>query len=211
MATDLKICGVILAAGSSSRMGRDKAMLPWPPESKSGTLLSASISALRPFVETVIAVAGNNVDTLAPVVATNGALIVHNLAPERGQFSSLQTGLVAALNHGCSAVMITPVDCPPLSSASLAQLRTAFEHALANGAWAVAPENNGRHGHPLFAARPLIDAFLDAPVTSNAREVKYACMEKLQYISVPDPLLTADLNTPEEYTRAAERMTASRG
>ena len=25
------ICGVILAAGFSSRMGRDKALLPWPP------------------------------------------------------------------------------------------------------------------------------------------------------------------------------------
>ena len=25
------ICGVILSAGFSSRMGRDKALLPWPP------------------------------------------------------------------------------------------------------------------------------------------------------------------------------------
>ena len=31
MALAPSICGVILAAGVSTRMGRDKALLPWPP------------------------------------------------------------------------------------------------------------------------------------------------------------------------------------
>src|SRR5580692_4449647 len=34
------LCGVILAAGESSRMGRDKALLPWPPVTP-GTIASA--------------------------------------------------------------------------------------------------------------------------------------------------------------------------
>jgi molybdenum cofactor cytidylyltransferase len=198
-----RICAVILAAGASSRMGRDKALLPWPPDSKSTTLLSAAIAALKPFAGTVIVVASNNEASLAPIATACEAMLVRNPAPERGQFSSMQTGLRAALNAGYENAMITPVDCPPLSAHSLDRLRDAFEQARVRGAWAVAPENNGRRGHPLFAGPELIEAFLSAPATSNAREVKHAHASRFEYVSVPDPLLTADLNSPEQYAEAA--------
>jgi molybdenum cofactor cytidylyltransferase len=204
MSAQTRFCGVILAAGASSRMGRDKALLPWPPKSPSDTLLSAAICALKPFAENIIVVAGSNADSLVPVTAALNAVLVRNPAPERGQFSSIQTGLRAALDYGYNAAMITPVDCPPLSSASLQNLIATFEQAIARGAWAVAPQNNNRRGHPLLVARPLIHAFLNAPVTGSAREVKHAHIEKFEYVAVPDPLLTMDLNTPEEYARAAE-------
>lgn len=200
-----KICGVILAAGASSRMGRDKALLPWPPNSKSATLLSAAIAALKPLAETVFVVAGHNQANLAPIAADCGATLVHNPAPERGQFSSMQAGLQAALHAGYDNAMITPVDCPPLSAHSLEHLRDAFEQARARGVWAVAPEHNGRRGHPLFAGHELITAFLSAPVTGNAREVKHAHANRFKYVAVHDPLLAADLNTPEEYSEAAGR------
>jgi CTP:molybdopterin cytidylyltransferase MocA len=199
-----RIVGIVLAAGFSSRMGRDKALLPWPPESKSGTLLSAAINALKPFTEKIIVVAGNNAVSLTPIASALNAELALNPAPERGQFSSIQIGLRAAFNLGCDAVVLTPVDCPPLSSASLERLCTDFKDACSRGAWAVAPENNGRRGHPLFASRPLIEAFLNAPVTSNAREVKKANFDRFESVRVPDPLLTVDLNTPEEYDHAKE-------
>lgn len=181
-------------------MGTDKALLPWPAANTAGaTLLSSAIAALKPFTREVIVVAGRNAEKLAPGVALNQASIVVNPAPERGQFSSLQTGLREAVERGYEAVMITPVDCPPLGAPSLQLLVGAFEQALARGQWAVAPESNGRRGHPLLAARPLIDAFLNAPLTSNARDVKRAHAQKFEYVSVADLHLTADMNTPEEY------------
>jgi molybdenum cofactor cytidylyltransferase len=203
LAMTTEICGVILAAGASSRMGRDKALLPWPPKSKSTTLLSAAIAALKPFAGAVIVVAGSNEANLVPIAAVCGATLVRNPAPERGQFSSMQVGLQAARSAGYESAMITPVDCLPLSAPSLARLCNVFEQARARCAWAVAPEHNGHRGHPLFAGRELIEALLNAPVTSNAREVKQAHAERFEYISVTDPLLAADLNTPEEYAEAA--------
>jgi molybdenum cofactor cytidylyltransferase len=222
------LCGLILAAGESSRMGTDKALLPWPPQQSarvpqvsnlrpgmqhsSGpeiaalpaqSLLSAAILTFKPLTSSVIVVAGNNANRLAPIIETNGAILARNPNPERGQFSSLQIGLREALARDSNAVMITPVDCPPLSASSLELLRTGFDRALARGLWAVAPENNGKHGHPLLANRDLIDALLAAPVTSNAREVLHANASRIQYIPVPDTLAKASLNTPADYAALA--------
>jgi molybdenum cofactor cytidylyltransferase len=198
------MCGVILAAGASSRMGRDKALLPWPPAAPGSavsarTLLSAAIAALKPFTEAIIVVAGNNNDNIAPVVAANGALLARNPAPEHGQFSSLQVGLRELLARAYDSAMITLVDCPPLTATSLEKLKAAFDRALAHGKWGVAPEHNGKRGHPLLAGRSLIDAFVAAPVTGNAREVKHAHAQLIESVPVTDSLLSVDVNTPEEY------------
>ena len=191
-------------------MGRDKALLPWPPapnglsESSGQTLLTASISALKPFAESVIVVAGNNFESLAPLTAAHYASIVQNPVPERGQFSSLQLGLRELVTRGFDAAMITLVDCPPLSLASMQKLCTAFGQALLRGMWGVAPEAGGRRGHPLFAGRELIDAFLGAPVTGNARTVKRQHAALIESVPVPD-ILGVDLNTPEQYAALASR------
>ena len=205
------ICGLILAAGESSRMGSDKAMLPWPPPppgaaSQPGpTLLSAAILAFEPFTRLVIVVAGNNAQPVGVTANACGAYMVRNPNPERGQFSSLQVGLKEALSRGCDSAMITPVDCPPLSANSLQRLSDSFQRALPQGIWAVAPENDGKHGHPLLVSRELIAQFLDAPDTGNAREVLHAHAQRIAYISVPDSLEKAGLNTPEDYAALAER------
>lgn len=185
-------------------MGRDKALLPWPPAANSGeTLLSASIETLKPFTECIIVVAGRNLEALIPVALAHGASIVQNIAPERGQFSSLQLGLREAIARGLDAAMITLVDSPPLSAASMQKLTIAFSKALARGHWGVAPEHDGKRGHPLFAGRALIDAFVAAPVTSNAREVKNRFAQLIETIPVSDALFTIDVNTPEQYAALA--------
>jgi molybdenum cofactor cytidylyltransferase len=206
-----RICAVVLAAGASSRMGRDKALLPWPPSGTGDrTLLSAAILALKPFTEAVIVVASRNAEQLAPIAARHGASIAINPAPDRGQFSSMQIGLRAVLDCGCDAAMLTPVDCPPLSAATLELLRDSFVSALARGKWAVAPENNGRRGHPLLASRELIEAYLAAPATSNARDVKQTCAQLFEYVPVADRFLSADMNTPEEYAAVSAQAVPRR-
>jgi molybdenum cofactor cytidylyltransferase len=199
------LCGLILAAGESSRMGADKALLPWPPPEPGAaprpgpTLLSAAILAFESFTRLVVVVAGRNSQTIGNTAGACGAYMVQNPNPERGQFSSLQVGLREALSRGCNSAMITPVDCPPLSASSLGLLCASFQRALTQGIWAIVPENDGKHGHPLLVSRELIAHFLDAPDTGNAREILHASASRVAYVSVPDSLDSAGLNTPEDY------------
>jgi molybdenum cofactor cytidylyltransferase len=199
---------VILAAGASTRMGTDKALLPWPPatpgSSPAGqTFLSAAIQALYPFSEKVIVVVGKNEDTLAPVVYANGASLVRNPEPDRGQFSSLQVGLQEVLNEGRDAAMVTLVDRPPAKTATLQTLRSAFADA-GNDVWAVVPEYNGKHGHPFLMAREMIEAFLKAPPSASARDIEHQNLRHIAYVVVDDPLVTMNVDTPQEYAALSQ-------
>jgi molybdenum cofactor cytidylyltransferase len=210
MQESVQLAGLVLAAGDSTRMGTDKAMLPWPPPPQGPTdpprhtLLSAVLLAFEPLTHINVVVAGRNADAVAPTVGACGAHLVRNPTPEKGQFSSLQIGLRDLLDRGCNAAIITPVDCPPLSPSSLERLHHAFLGALTADFWAVAPEHDGKHGHPLLASRDLIDAFLKAPITGNAREVLHAHASRVVYVPVPESLAKAGLNTPQDYAAAAE-------
>src|SRR5271166_3294852 len=147
MARTPSFCGVILAAGESSRMGRDKALLPWPPSAAGSlttdTFLSAAIRLFFSHVDVVLVVAGKNEAALAPVVYANGASLVVNPDPARGQFSSLQVGLHEVLNRGRDAAMITLVDRPPVRSETIETLELAFELAATHRKWAAIPEYQG--------------------------------------------------------------------
>jgi molybdenum cofactor cytidylyltransferase len=197
------LCAVILAAGESSRMGRDKALLPWPPPGAAsisgGTFLSAAIRLFSPFVDLVLVVAGKNEPALAPIVYANGASLVANPDPDRGQFSSLKIGLQEVLGRGRDAAMITLVDRPPVLPATLQTLADAFELALHARKWAVIPEHEGKHGHPILAGREMIEAFLRAPDSANAREVEHANAPTIEYLPVDDPLVAVNVDTPEQY------------
>jgi molybdenum cofactor cytidylyltransferase len=203
MALAPSFAGVILAAGASSRMGRDKALLPW----QGGTFLSTAIRALQPMTDLVIVVAGANARELTPVIDANAAFLIVNAHPERGQFSSLRIGLQEVLNRGRDAAVITLVDRPAATIPTVRRLQEAFL-AAGDPVWAVVPEHGGKHGHPIVIGREMITAFLNAPDSSTARDVEHSLKNHIQYLPVDDPLVTANINTPDDFSNLAPRTIA---
>jgi molybdenum cofactor cytidylyltransferase len=203
MSRSPSFAGVILAAGESSRMGTDKALLAWPPQAagqfpSKETFLSAAIRSLTPSTDFVLIVAGKNETALAPIAYANGASLVINPDPGRGQFSSLQAGLHEVLNRGRDAAVVTLVDRPPVNTATVLLLRDAYESA-SQDIWSVVPEFSGQHGHPYLLGRELIEVFLQAPPTASARDLEHRFQNHIQYVTVTDPFVALNINTPEDY------------
>ena len=201
--------GVILAAGESSRMGNDKALLAWPPAaegqtSSAETFLSAAIRSLEQSTDFVVIVAGKNAPSLAPIVYALGSSLATNPDPGQGQFSSLQVGLREVMNRGRDAAIITLVDRPPAAIATVEHLRRAFEAAPSN-IWAVVPEFSGKHGHPYVVGREMIEHFLQSPPTSNARDIEHQYEGRVEYVPVNDPFVAMNINTPEDYAALTAR------
>ena len=202
------ICGVILAAGASTRMGHDKALLSWPPVAEGippvNTFLGATIDLLQPYCDLVLVVAGQNAERLAPIADAHGAFLVVNPKPERGQFSSIQTGLREVLNRGRDAAFLAPVDRPPVLPRTVKSLRAAFLDAETD-VWAAVPEitrdGTAAHGHPILIGREMMEQFLRAPATAIARDIEHEHQRHIRYVRVADERIAANIDTPEDYER----------
>jgi molybdenum cofactor cytidylyltransferase len=189
-------------------MGRDKALLPWPPVAEGvpavNTFLGAMIDLLQPHCDLVLVVGGANAERLGPVVDAHNAFLVINPKPELGQFSSMQTGLREVLNRGRDTAILTPVDRPPVLPGTVQSLRLAFLNAETH-IWTVVPEvtrnESAVHGHPIVIGREMIEEFLRAPATAIARDIEHRHHHHVQYVPVEDERIAANIDTPEEYQR----------
>ncbi|HWC18316.1 MAG TPA: nucleotidyltransferase family protein [Terriglobales bacterium] len=195
MPRSLSFAGVVLAAGASSRMGAEKALLEYGGRS----FLAGAIQLLQSACDFVVVVTSNNTDLLRPVVYQNSAYLVRNWQPELGQFSSLRLGLQAILDRGRDAACVTLVDRPPASLDTLANLKTRFLSTKPEDVWAVVPEFGGKHGHPVIFGREMMEAFLRADPQSNAREIEHQHQSRIEYIPVADSRVVININTPEDY------------
>ena len=197
MARAPSLAGVILAAGESTRMQRDKALLAWQGK----TFLGAAMESLRPHCQLIIVVAGKNVDSLKPVVFAAGGFLVVNPDTDRGQFSSLQVGLQEVLDRGRDAAIVTLIDRPPAAPGTVKSLRDRFLEEVRQGHWAVVPQYGDKHGHPIVIGREMIEAFLRAPAESTARDVEHKHQPHVVYVPVDDANVTMNVDTPEDYAR----------
>ncbi len=193
--------GVILAAGESSRMGQDKALLPW----RGRTFLENAILSFSNETDLVIVVTGKNTESLKPTIyACGGAFLAVNSQPENGQLSSLQVGLGAVLDHGRDAALVTLVDRPVPAQQTVALIRSHLLAVLDQDKWAVIPDYQGKHGHPIAVSREMMEAFLRAPLSSTARDVEHANQAHIEYLPVNDPNIVMNINTPQEYEAALQ-------
>jgi CTP:molybdopterin cytidylyltransferase MocA len=95
--------------------------------------------------------------------------------------------------------MFTLVDRPPVRAATIETLQAAFERTIAKRKWAVIPEHGGKHGNPILIGNAMLEAFLEAPETSTARDVESAHQSQIEYVAVDDPLVAVNVNTLEQY------------
>lgn len=190
------VAGVVLAAGRSSRMGRDKALLPVGDD----TFLGSAIRTLRAGgCDPVVAVLppGKGEGRMAAEVDAAGGRWVENPDPEAEQVDSLRLGL-EALGEGPGAAIVLPVDFP-LAGPEI--VRTLIETYRTRPAPIVRPIHHDRPGHPVLFARRLW-AELSAPdLERGARDVVHRHHAEIVDVPVDDRGVVVDVDTPEDFAR----------
>ena len=140
------ICGIVLAAGASSRMGRPKALLELP----NGTTLleHQAASLMAAGCGSVACVLGAEADLIRGMDEKLDISWLLNEEWESGQFTSIQTGLSWMLDEGPAGAIVLPVDCVLESPATIGSI---LETAIMNPHLdALVPEYGERGGHPVY-------------------------------------------------------------
>lgn len=186
---------LILAAGRSSRMGREKARLPWVGGK---TLLSWMVDALSQAGWKTTAVLGP--DSFAYWNATLPAgCAVRNPDPARGKTSSLICG-VETLPPDAGWILISAVD-QPRPPALYHRLRAA---AAAHPAKILVPTREGSRGHPVVLTGALRHELLALEEKSQGlRGLLDSHRAETYRLTDGDAAeWQFDMNTPDAYDRA---------
>ena len=187
-----KPAGIILSAGESRRMGRDKALL----EYRRTTFLGRIIAVLEPRVEPLVVVLGHHAEAIRQAVPS-GPRVVVNANYQAGMLTSLQTG-IRELPPDTEAALFTLVDHPAVAEETV---------ELLIGEWAKAkpliaiPRHGGRRGHPVIVKRQVLDEILALGPESSAKDVIRSHRDRTLFVDVDDPGVLYDIDLPEQYER----------
>ena len=69
------------------------------------------------------------------------------------------------------------------------------------GAPLIIPQSGGRRGHPVIAARPVLDEIARLPAEASPKDVIRAHSDETVFVKVEDPGILRDVDTPGEYER----------
>jgi molybdenum cofactor cytidylyltransferase len=188
------IAALILAAGESSRMGRDKALLAY----RGSTFVESIIEILRGAgIERVAVVLGHHATEIQCAVRFSGVEIVVNQDYRLGQTSSLQTGLRVLDLPEIEAVLLCLVDHPAISAEVVKNLMGAFERSRAP---VVIPTYQGRRGHPVLMARLLFAELLSLDPQQGANTVVRSYRDRTCFLEVDDQGVLVDIDDPKVYS-----------
>lgn len=193
----MKLTGIVLAAGASSRMGSPKALLRLDGE----TFLDRMAATLGAACEPVIVVLGYNREEIrAGAVQADRLIFAVNPDPARGMLSSLQCGLRAVAADAAGA-MFCPVDFPLIRQETT---RLLAERFLSLRPPVALPEFHGRHGHPVCVAPEVIQELLGLPLTARARDAIHRHMPAAAILPVDDAGVVTDIDSREDYRRVVQ-------
>jgi molybdenum cofactor cytidylyltransferase len=189
------ISAILLAAGSSQRMGpRNKLLLPW----QGMTVLSATVKQLLAAgIEEVIVVTGHEAAETAAAVSTLPVHIIHNPHYTTGMTGSIQTGISIARGDG---LMICLADMVLITPQEYALLGTAFEQQYPlDPLCIILPEYKGQKGNPVIFSSHYREAILQHPEMEGCRGLVRGHPDHHLYISMTTNHILEDMDSPEDY------------
>jgi molybdenum cofactor cytidylyltransferase len=183
------VCGLVLGAGGSKRLGRPKQTLPY----RGGTLLGHVVGVAREcaFDQTIVAIGGAAGDVRAGV-DHGGVEVVVNDAYGEGCSSSIAAAL-AVVDPRCEVLVLLLGDQPGVTVQTVAALLAGRGDAPL----AVCRYDDGR-GHPIAFARSVFGDLAELHGDKGVWKLLDRGGDAVAEVRVPGPI-PLDVDTPEDY------------
>ena len=191
------ITAILLAAGSSSRMGRAKLELDLAGRTVFERSLSALLDSPVDRILVVQPAAG-----ISGVPLTDRVQVVTNLHAEDGLASSIQAGM-AALPGGTRALLVALADKPLLQAETVTMLIDRFHQ---EGLPIVYPTYRGTQGHPVLLSSELFSELVRLQGDSGAKALLSKFAERTLEVETDDEGVLLDIDTPEDYAKCVKRL-----
>ncbi len=185
----MKLTAIVLAAGSSRRMGTDKLALTLDGERMLYRALASLVCSAR-INNVVLVVQPEFSWPDGPV----NCQVVANSDFEQGMGSSLAAGVRAA-PADADAYLIALADMPNLSMLTLHRLIDTFTNSRKG---IVRPLYQGRAGHPVIIDRAYREQLLAITGDVGAREVLKNHRDDVHELLLDDPAVVHDIDNPED-------------
>ncbi len=203
------LLGVVLAAGTSSRMGKNKLALPWGKR----TVLEATMRVVDSYAfNKKMVVLGYERDYWFEKwnsdLENNTFLwdIVENPLYRQGQGTSVaKVGEHLCLNFALQdyeGAMFFLGDQPMLEEETICQLVEAWE---ADKEKIVVPTYQGQRGNPTIFPKWTFSALMKLTGDAGPRAMLEEYPERVCFVEVEDPGIVLDLDTEEAYREALAR------
>lgn len=187
------VSAIILAAGSSRRMGQPKALL----DIGGKTFLQHIVDVLNSArVLDIVIVLGSEVDDLKKHLGWFGGKVVLNERWQEGQLSSLVVGLDGLDSEDVLGAMICPIDHPVITQSLVVDLLQEFWTSKKK---IIIPTFRGKRGHPVIFERSLFDEIRTAPMDVGARAVVHHHADDIAEVSSEEEGVIVNIDTPEDY------------
>jgi CTP:molybdopterin cytidylyltransferase MocA len=200
----MAVGAIVLAAGASTRMGRQKLLLPFAGTSVVAHIVRELQSAPVAAVHVVV---GHEPQRIRAALGGLNVTIVENPNYASGMLSSVRAGLASAPKEW-SAALIVLGDQPLIRAAHVTALIAA--HATDPGRILV-PGHEGRRGHPLLLPRRDWDEALTQHDTAGLRGLLHAHADRGRMLELGTEDVLTDMDTPQDYDRILARAQDRRG
>jgi molybdenum cofactor cytidylyltransferase len=191
--SDRGVAGIVLAAGASVRMGRNKMFFELGGEP---LLHRAARRAIEARLEPVIVVVGHEAERAIAAVSDLRCAPIVNADYASGINSSVRAGIRAVPPHVEAAVVVL-ADMPLVSSAMIA---TLVERYRDGSAALVVSRYGDVNAPPTLYGRVLFGELLALEGEGCGKHVVKRHRDEAVMVSWPPDALT-DLDVPEEYDR----------
>lgn len=186
---------LILAAGTSSRMGADNKLLV--EVDGIPMLLRALNAAQASRAASVTVVTGHDAETARALLAPHAVRVVHNPDFAQGLSTSLRRG-IAALPADTQAVLVMLADMPRISATHIDRLLDAWDPAAPA---IIVPQREGRRGNPVLWPRALFEAMQAVEGDRGARELLTEHADRVRRVDFDDDAIFIDVDTPDDLAR----------